>query len=149
VAILYSTQDVDIDLGVGSVATVAAVGPLHGALVDLVSINGPWGRNANYAALVAAICTGAGYAQGVVTWDAPSLDTTGRVVVTGTVPAFRLTGSTPGQTAFGLVVQNGAASKMYFNGPLDNPQTFAGPLDQVTVVILWYPDTQQVAIQIV
>lgn len=144
VATLYGQQPLDLD-----VAADAVAGSLDALAIDLVKINGPFGRNPDTAALVAGIADFTGYAEGVVTWEPPSLDDAGEVEVVGTCPAFRATGTTVTNQVYGVIVRNTAKTKMYFNGPIDGaPIDFLSALDQLIVTLRWKPATQALTVSI-
>lgn len=148
---MYNTQDMDVAIGAGAIAGVAATGPLLGAIFDLIQINGPWGRAANYAALEAGVATFDGYAAGVsvVTWDAPSLDELGNVEVVGTIPVFRDAGAVTPNQIYGFLVQNAAKTRMLMNGPIDGgPIQMDGPLKQIMVTLRWKVATNTLSVSL-
>src|SRR5258708_26438127 len=79
----------DLAIAANGLVAAAGVGALHLAKVDLFQTNIAVDRNTPLGTLVAAIATFAGYAQGVVAWNAPSRADTGEIEVVGILPEWR------------------------------------------------------------
>jgi len=74
-----------------------------------------------------------GYATEDVTWLDPVINDAGQVELIGTVPEFRPTASTVGNSIYGLFVTDTAGAVLKFAGRFDNPPL---PMNGVTDNIL-------------
>src|SRR2546428_90428 len=75
---IKQTKDGKTDLGKAMVASPAAVGPLFAAKVELCKATQNFDGSDTLAALLADICTYAGYASGTITWSAVTVAETGQ-----------------------------------------------------------------------
>jgi hypothetical protein len=132
-----------------ALADTTSGGPFDAATVDLFQANITIAGNETLAELVAGVATYTGYAQGVITWDAPSVASDGTVEVVGTLAVFRPTGTAIKNVIYGAYIANAAASALLFAGNLTNPPVAMGSaLDQISLTIRYRPATQSIAVEI-
>lgn len=93
------------------------------------------------ATFTAEIANFTGYAQGVVTWDTPSVADDGTVEVLGAVPQWRPTDAVTPNNVYGIFCRAAAGGgALLFTGRFDDaPEPMASALDQITITIRYRP----------
>jgi hypothetical protein len=125
-------------------------GTLAGLKVDLTQSNVAITPNTLLATLVAQIATFDGYAQGVVTWDLPSLDSTGAVVVVGNIPVWRPTDGVVPNTIYDAYATLATGGALAFAGLLDGaPIPLASALNQLQLIFRYYAAAQSMGVVVV
>lgn len=133
----------------GLIDTTTA-GALLGLKVDLYQSNVAITPNTLLATLVAQIATFGGYAQGVVTWDLPSLDGTGAVVVVGNLTVWRPTDAVTPNNIFGCYATLAVGGALAFAVHLDEaPVSMASALNQLQLVFRYYPAAKSLVVAII
>lgn len=146
---LVATQDLEIELGKSAVASVATVGCLDGCTVDLVKDDITLNRTTTKAAADAAVATYSGYAQGDITWSAPTISDDGEIEFLGTTDEFRPTGSGTTNSIYGLYVKNAGNTKLLFAGAFDDaPLPMASTLDSIVVTLRFRPRSNSIVAMI-
>jgi hypothetical protein len=125
-------------------------GSLLTPTVDLyqsdVALN-PWPGD---AALIAAVATFAGYAQGIVTWGTPSQADDGTYEVVGTMPVWRPSDSVTPNNIYGCYFrETGGGGTINLAARFDNaPLPMDSALRTITVVIRYRPQTDTLVISV-
>ncbi len=140
--ILIGTEAFDLAIAANGLVAAAGVGALHLAKVDLFQTNIAVDRNTPLGTLVAAIATFAGYAQGVVAWNAPSRADTGEIEVVGILPEWRPSDSVTPNSIYGLYMTNAVGGALLAVGLFDNPPLpMNSALDAIIATLRWKPKT--------
>ena len=133
----------------GLIDTTTA-GALLGLKVDLCQVNVAINPATLLADLVAGIATFTGYAQGVVTWDLPSLDLAGAVVVVGNLTVWRPTDGVTPNVIYDAFARLSVGGALAFAGLLDGaPIPMASALNQLELVFRYYPAAQSMGVVVV
>jgi hypothetical protein len=144
-----ASNDLLLDMAAAMKASVAALGPLNLAVVDLFQVPITLGPAVPLATYVAGIATYAGYAQGAITWGPPTLALDGHYEILGTVPAWRPSNSVTPNVIYGFYVSNAGGTKVYLAGLFDGgPLPMNSALDQITLTLRYRPADQSAGAQI-
>lgn len=135
---LLQTQDLELDLAFDGLTGVVP-GRVSLDVLELCQTDMVYDRSTPLAAVQAGIATFTGYASGVITWGAPTVDANGEVEVIGTVPIFRPTDSVTPNSIFGCYITNAAKSKLHFLARLANPGSIpmGGALNALLLTVRW------------
>jgi len=92
------------------------------------------------ATFTAAVATFTGYAQGVVTWELPTVADDGEVEVIGTLPIWRPTdGVTPNQI-YGMFIRLDVGGSLAMAGQFDTPPLpMISALDSIICTLRYRP----------
>lgn len=117
-------------------STTVAVHPynalfLHLYASDTISIT----RQTTQDELEAVEADYSGYSAGAVTWLAPSISDDGTVEVIGTIPEFRPTATTIGNTIYGAWGQRAGADSIAFAAALDAEAPMYATTDSLLLTI--------------
>lgn len=125
-------------------------GKLAGLKVDLYQTDVPLVPWPGDAALIAAVATYVGYAQGAVTWGVPSQADDGTYEVIGTIAVFQPTNSVAPNNIYGAYfTESGAPNAIEFAARFDNaPLPMENHLRTITVVLRYRPATGTVVITV-
>jgi len=122
-------------------SATAVGGVLNGAKCHLTNAPVTIGKDTLLQAFLDAEADYAGYAAGLITWLAPSIDDAGQPELVGTVPEFRPTGSTPENICYACFLTNTATDKLLMAGQLkEGGVPMASTSDSLLVTLRVRPD---------
>lgn len=99
------------------------------------------------ATFTAALATYTGYAQGVVTWLAPSVSDDGTVEVAGTIPEFRPTDGVTPNVIYGVFCRAAVGGALLFAAAFDNgPLPMENALNAILLTVRYRPSTRSVCV---
>lgn len=138
--LLYETQSSQLTRAGEAIAAY-----LLGLKADLYKTPIDLTTNPPLATFQAAIADYAGYAQGVVTWDTPSVSDDGTVEVIGTYDQFRPTDSVNPNGIWGVYFTAAIGGALVFFGQFDTaPLPMASALNQITITLRYRPADQSI-----
>lgn len=123
--------------------------PLVGLKVDLTKESVPITSETVIGDLTAVIANFAGYAQGVVTWDLPSISSDGTVEVVGNLAVWRPTDGVTPNNIYNIYMTGGVSGDLLFAGLLDDaPVPMTNALSQLLVTVRYRPATKSLVVSI-
>jgi len=130
-------------------ATDVIAGSLAGVKMGLYKVELTVDKTLTLAALVAAKATYATYVKQTILWRAVSVNDAGEVEVQSEPLFWTPTDSVTPNSMWGLWIEDAGAVKLYWAGQFDSPPVpFNSTLDQLTVVVIYRPATQTIAVVI-
>ena len=124
-------------------------GNMLGCLIDLYQTPVPLNEDTALIDLQNVVADYTGYAQGLLTWQDPSIADDGEVECIGTCPVFRPTGTAVQNEIVGCFLTSDPAGGLLYFGPLDGqPISMHSATDSITVVVRYRPGTQSLTITI-
>lgn len=135
-------QGLEID-----VATDATAGSLLGALACLTKSPLTINRDTTKAALDAIKADYTGYAEKVITWQAPSRADDGTIECIGTMAAFRPTDAVAPNDCWALYIHETAAGPLLWACQFPGaPLPMQSALDEISVTFRYRPATNSIAV---
>jgi hypothetical protein len=134
-------------LAANGVASPAALGVLFGAKMDLCKVDAPLSPTIPLATLTAGIANFTGYAQGTVTWDAPSVAGDNTVEVVGNMPLWRPSDAVTPNVIFDWFMTAAVGGALLMMARFDGaPLPMGTALNQIQLVMRWRPSDNSIAV---